>query len=77
MRKDYIMDISMMGLDSCLRLYENTHPCITSRLYKDPTMIISIERVDMNFEQNTIPKRREEKRREEKRRWHLYYWLHG
>lgn len=57
----------MMGLDGCPRLYENTHPCITSRLYKDPTMIISIERVDMNVEQNTIPKGRGEKRREEKR----------
>lgn len=62
MRKTYIIDKSMIGLDGKPRVYDNIHPCVTGRLHKEPTIIVQIERVDRVNESNTIAKSREEQR---------------
>lgn len=60
MQENYIIDVSMIGLDGSPRVYDNIHPCITQRLHKEPTMICSVkkimlqERIDAVDKQNKI-----------------------
>lgn len=43
MQENHIIDVNMIGLDGSPRVYDNIHPCITSRLHKEPTMVCSVE----------------------------------
>lgn len=43
MQENYIIDVSMIGLDGSPRVYDNIHPCITQRLYKEPTMVCLVQ----------------------------------